>query len=363
MIIFINRKPQKISKKYLNPPYSCFLFFFSHDMIAYVTLFGICVSVEQLSFTDITMKGRDFMKKTQFKNSLLLLLTATIWGVAFVAQSVGMDHVGPFTFNAIRSIIGGIVLIPCIFFLDHRKSAQKEELPSPQQQVEQTGTLILGGVCCGILLALASSFQQMGIQYTTVGRAGFITACYIVIVPILGHFFLRKKCGATIWIAVALALAGLYLLCITDGFSVGKGDLLVMVCSLLFSLHILVIDYFSPKVDGVKMSCIQFFVCGFLCAIPAVFTEHIVSADIFAAWAPILYAGVMSCGVAYTLQIIGQKDMNPTVASLILSLESCISVLAGWIFLNQKLSARELSGCVLMFAAIILAQLPSGKKA
>lgn len=139
------------------------------------------------------MKGRDFMKKTQLKNSLLLLLTATIWGVAFVAQSVGMDHVGPFTFNAVRSIIGGIVLIPCIFFLDHRKSAQKEELPSPQQQAEQTGTLILGGVCCGILLALASSFQQMGIQYTTVGRAGFITACYIVIVPILGHFFLRKN--------------------------------------------------------------------------------------------------------------------------------------------------------------------------
>ena len=293
------------------------------------------------------MKGRDFMKKTQLKNSLLLLLTATIWGVAFVAQSVGMDHVGPFTFNAVRSIIGGIVLIPCIFFLDHRKSDQKEELPSSQQQAEQTGTLILGGVCCGILLALASSFQQMGIQYTTVGRAGFITACYIVIVPILGHFFLRKKCGATIWIAVALALAGLYLLCITDGFSIGKG----------------VIDYFSPKVDGVKMSCIQFFVCGFLCAIPAVFTEPIVLADIFAAWAPILYAGVMSCGVAYTLQIIGQKDMNPTVASLILSLESCISVLAGWILLNQKLSARELSGCVLMFAAIILAQLPSGKKA
>ena len=229
--------------------------------------------------------------------------------------------------------------------------------------IPTVGTSVTFLIFSGILLALASSFQQMGIQYTTVGRAGFITACYIVIVPILGHFFLRKKCGATIWIAVALALAGLYLLCITDGFSVGKGDLLVMVCSLLFSLHILVIDYFSPKVDGVKMSCIQFFVCGFLCAIPAVFTEHIVLADIFAAWAPILYAGVMSCGVAYTLQIIGQKDMNPTVASLILSLESCISVLAGWILLNQKLSARELSGCVLMFAAIILAQLPSGKKA
>lgn len=302
------------------------------------------------------------MRKTQVKNSLLLLLTATIWGVAFVAQSVGMDHVGPFTFNAVRSVIGGLVLIPCIFFLNHRKAVPKEPV-SPQQQVEQTGTLILGGVCCGILLALASSFQQMGIQYTTVGRAGFITACYIVIVSLLGHFFLKKKCGASIWIAVALALVGLYLLCITDGFSIGKGDLLVMVCSLLFSLHILVIDYFSPKVDGVKMSCIQFFVCGFLCAIPAIFTEHIVFADILAAWAPILYAGVMSCGVAYTLQIIGQKDMNPTVASLILSLESCISVLAGWVILHQKLSARELSGCVLMFAAIILAQLPSGKKA
>lgn len=301
------------------------------------------------------------MKKTQVKNSLLLLLTATIWGVAFVAQSVGMDHVGPFTFNAVRSVIGGLVLIPCIFFLNHRKAVPKEPV-SPQRQVEQTGTLILGGVCCGILLALASSFQQMGIQYTTVGRAGFITACYIVIVPLLGHFFLKKKCGASIWIAVALALVGLYLLCITDGFSIGKGDLLVMVCSLLFSLHILVIDYFSPKVDGVKMSCIQFFVCGFLCTIPAIFTEHIVFADILAAWAPILYAGVMSCGVAYTLQIIGQKDMNPTVASLILSLESCISVLAGWVILHQKLSARELSGCVLMFAAIILAQLPSKKK-
>ena len=298
------------------------------------------------------------MKKTQLKNSLLLLLTATIWGVAFVAQSVGMDHVGPFTFNAVRSIIGGIVLIPCIFFLDHRKSDQKEELPSPQQQAEQTGTLILGGVCCGILLALASSFQQMGIQYTTVGRAGFITACYIVIVPILGHFFLRKKCGATIWIAVALALAGLYLLCITDGFSIGKGDFLVLICAFLFSLHILTIDHFSPLVDGVKMSCIQFLVCGILSGIPALIFESPDLAGIFAAKIPVLYAGVMSCGVAYTLQIVGQKGMNPTVASLILSLESCISVLAGWLILGQNLSGREIFGCVLMFGAIILAQLP-----
>ena len=282
-------------------------------------------------------------------------------------NSVGMEYVGPFTFNGVRSLIGAAVLVPVIFLLNRSKdTASAAADPSTSTTTSspyKTRDLWIGGIACGIALFAASNFQQFGIKYTTVGKAGFITACYIVIVPILGHFFLRKKCGATIWIAVALALAGLYLLCITDGFSVGKGDLLVMVCSLLFSLHILVIDYFSPKVDGVKMSCIQFFVCGFLCAIPAVFTEHIVLADIFAAWAPILYAGVMSCGVAYTLQIIGQKDMNPTVASLILSLESCISVLAGWILLNQKLSARELSGCVLMFAAIILAQLPSGKKA
>ena len=315
-------------------------------------------------------------QKMPLKNSLCLLLAATIWGIAFVAQSVGMEYVGPFTFNGVRSLIGAAVLVPVIFLLNHSKDTASTAADSPAAEFPATGAknadtsspynsrdLWIGGIACGIALFAASNFQQFGIKYTTVGKAGFITACYIVIVPILGHFFLRKKCGATIWIAVALALAGLYLLCITDGFSVGKGDLLVMVCSLLFSLHILVIDYFSPKVDGVKMSCIQFFVCGFLCAIPAVFTEHIVLADIFAAWAPILYAGVMSCGVAYTLQIIGQKDMNPTVASLILSLESCISVLAGWILLNQKLSARELSGCVLMFAAIILAQLPSGKKA
>lgn len=290
------------------------------------------------------------MKNIQWKNSLLLLLTATIWGTAFVAQSVGMDHVGPFTFNAVRSLLGGIVLIPCILFLNRKKTETKKE---------DNKQLLIGGICCGVLLALASSFQQLGIQYTSVGRAGFITACYIVIVPILGHLFLKKKCSLSVWLAVVLALIGLYLLCITDGSSIQKGDVLVLICSLLFSLHILVIDYFSPKVDGVKMSCIQFFVCGFLCLIPALLTEQIVTADLIAAWAPIAYAGILSSGVAYTLQIIGQKDMNPTVASLILSLESCISVLAGWVILHQALSIRELSGCLLMFAAIILAQLPS----
>lgn len=333
------------------------------------------------------------MKKQQIplKNSLILLLTAAIWGIAFVAQSEGGDAVGPFTFNATRSIIGSLVLIPVIFLLDKinpqssstsiegtlqaqeantvNSSSQstagsaKTASPAPSGNLfTRNKTLILGSIACGICLCLASNFQQLGIQYTSVGKAGFLTACYIIIVPILG-LFMKKKCSPFIWVAVVMALIGLYLLCITDGFSIGRGDILVLICAVLFSLHILVIDYFSPKVDGVKMSCIQFLVCGLLTAIPAVILEHPQLSAFHGAWGAILYAGVMSCGVAYTLQIVGQKNMNPTVASLILSLESCISVLAGWIILGQKLSTREIIGCVVMFAAIILAQLPQKETA
>lgn len=301
------------------------------------------------------------MKNKQLKNSLLLLLTACIWGIAFVAQSVGMDYVGPFTFNCVRSIIGGLVLIPCIWLLDRIDPGRKEKPVSAQEHRTNQKNLLLGGICCGLALCLASNFQQFGIQYTTVGKAGFITACYIVIVPLLGLFF-KKKCSLLIWASVVLALFGLYLLCITESFTVGMGDLLVFVCAILFSVHILVIDYFSPKVDGVRMSCIQFLVCGILSGIAMLLTETPRLSDILAAWQPILYAGILSCGVAYTLQIVGQKGMNPTVASLILSLESCISVLAGWVILGQTLSMREFGGCIVMFAAIILAQLPSSKK-
>ncbi len=296
------------------------------------------------------------MKKRSVKltNSLLLLLTAAIWGVAFVAQSVGMDYVGPFTFNSVRSIIGALVLLPVIRFLDKQKTVRST---TDEEKRSEKKTLLTGGLLCGIFLCLASSFQQIGIQYTTVGKAGFITACYIVIVPIIS-LFLKKKCSPFIWLAVVMALFGLYLLCIKDGFSIGRGDILILICAVLFSFHILVIDHFSPMVDGVKMSCIQFFVSGVLSGIPALTLEHPEISQIFAAWMPILYAGVLSCGVAYTLQIVGQKNMNPTVASLILSLESCISVLAGWIILGQALSLREIIGCIVMFAAIILAQLP-----
>lgn len=262
------------------------------------------------------------MTKLQVKNTVLLFLTAFIWGTAFVAQSVGTDYVGTFTFNCVRSLIGEIL--------------------------------------CGTLLCLASNFQQMGIAYTTVGKAGFITAFYIIIVPVLG-IFLKKKCAPTVWIGVILALAGLYFLCITEKFSIGKGDALVFICAILFSVHILVIDYFTELVDGVKMSCIQFFVCGILSGIPMFLFENPRISNIIAAWQPILYAGVLSCGVAYTLQIVGQRGINPTVASLILSLESVVSVLAGMIVLNQHLSKRETVGCILMFSAIILAQLPQKK--
>lgn len=297
------------------------------------------------------------MQKVKIRNSLLLLLTAAIWGTSFVAQSVGMDYLGPFTFNMLRSLLGGLFLLPCILLLN-RVFPRNIEKNNPAQKKENQRLLWKGGISCGILLAFATGFQQVGIQYTTVGRAGFITACYIIIVPVVGLTFFHKKCRSSIWAAVALALVGLYLLCITDGFDIGKGDFYIFICSLLFSLHILVIDHFSPLVDGIKMSCIQFFVCGGISAIFAFGTETPDLSNILMAWGSLLYAGILSCGVAYTLQIVGQKNLNPTVASLILSMESCISVLSGWILLNQKLTARELIGCVLMFTAIILAQLP-----
>ena len=283
------------------------------------------------------------------KNGLMLFLTAFIWGTAFVAQSVGMDYLEPFTFNGVRCLIGGVALLPCIWILKRLNGEDKGK--------ESRKELLIGGTACGVLLFAASSLQQMGLQYTTAGKAGFITAFYIVIVPVLG-VFLHKKIGWKIWLAVVLALAGLYFLCITESFSIGKGDILVFLCALVFAVHILVVDHYSPKVNGVKMSCIQFFVCGLL-SIPFMFTlETPRLASMAVAWMPLLYAGVLSCGVAYTLQILGQKNVNPAVASLILSLESCFSVLAGWIVLGEKLSLRESVGCVLMFAAIILAQLP-----
>lgn len=294
----------------------------------------------------------------------MLLLTALIWGVAFVAQSVSMDYIGPFTFNAIRSLIGCVVLFPCIAFLDHlnrRKQPESEGFAHAQSKPGHGGKkLVVGGITCGVVLAVASSLQQFGIAQTTVGKAGFITALYIVIVPILGLFF-KRRVSPLVWLSVLIAMGGMYLLCITESFAIGTGDLLVMACAVCFSAHILLIDHFSPFVDCVRMSCIQFFTCGVLCAVPMFLWESPQIQDILAAWVPILYAGVLSCGVAYTLQVVGQKHTNPVVASLLLSLESVFSVLAGWAILGEQLSLRELFGCMLVFCAIILAQAPDFK--
>lgn len=331
------------------------------------------------------------MNKIQMRQSLLLLLTATIWGVAFVAQSVGMEYVGPLTFSCVRSLLGGIVLIPCIWFLGRHERAshpgreisqyeagksQGERGVQKEKGKQDKGAdreLLAGGIICGLLLCLASNFQQFGIAHTSVGKAGFITALYIVIVPILGLLF-HKKCRPLIWLGVCLAVAGLYFLCmaggdaqaaagqIFPGIPIGKGDFLVFICALLFSGHILAIDYFTERVDGVKMSCIQFWVCGIVSGIGMFLTEEPHFPAILMAWKELLYAGVMSCGVAYTLQIVGQKGMDPTVASLILSLESVISALAGLFILGQRLSGAEILGCILMFAAIVLAQLAGAEK-
>lgn len=297
------------------------------------------------------------MKSLPGKNLSLLFLTAFIWGTAFVAQAVGMDHIGPLTFNMARSFVGGIALIPvCLVFARIKSPEQR------QAEKKERKTLLLGGLCCGAALGVASALQQLGIQYTTVGKAGFITALYIVIVPILG-LFLRKKVGVKLWISVVIAVFGLYLLCMSGSLALQKGDFLVLLCAVVFSIHIMVIDYFSPKVDGVQMSCIQFFVAGILSAVGMLVMEGVPSPHALAvSWVPILYTGALSSGVGYTLQIIGQKGVNPTIASLVLSLESVISVLAGWVILHQSLSSREALGCVLMFCAIILAQLPEKKK-
>jgi len=301
------------------------------------------------------MRVDNQMKKMTTKSALLLLLTATIWGIAFVAQSAGSDYAGPFTFNAIRTIMGGVVLIPCIYFLDKGKKKRSEMIASDQKN------LITGGILCGVVLFIASNLQQIGIAYTTAGKAGFITALYIVLVPMMG-IFLKKITGLKIWLGVLLAAVGLYFLCMNEGFSIGIGDIYLLMGAACFAVHILVIDYYSPKVDGVKMSCIQFFVCGILSAVPMLLFETPRIGSLVSGWIPLVYAGVMSCGVAYTLQIVGQRDADPTIASLILSLESVVSVLAGFLILGERLSIREGIGCILMFAAIILAQLPEQER-
>lgn len=294
------------------------------------------------------------MKIKTLKSSMLLFLAALIWGVAFVAQSVGMDYMGPFSFCGGRFLMGSAVLMPIVAI---------RRVKDRKKQVERAGwgITVTGGICCGLALCTATLLQQFGIQYTTVGKAGFITTLYIIIVPIAG-LFLKKKVPGKVWIGAVIAAFGMYLLCMSEKLALSRGDLYVFICALVFSVHILVIDHFSPKADGIELSCIQFLTAGVISSIGAVILEQPTLGNFVAGIVPLLYAGILSSGVAYTLQVIGQKDMDPTVASLILSLESVISMLAGWVILGQKLSPRELSGCVLVFAAVILVQLPDFKR-
>jgi len=288
--------------------------------------------------------------KENLKGSLLLLLAALIWGMAFVAQSVGMDYLGPFSFNGFRNILAGAVVF--IYLLFRKKSSTKEE-----QHNE-----IKGGIICGIFLFFASSAQQIGLKYTSVGKAGFITALYIIIVPLLGIFIKKKLPESKIWISLALAVAGMYMLCIKEKLVLSKGDLFVFACAIGFSAHIISIDHFSPLVNAVKMSCIQFFVCGILSLFMAFMLEKPTLYGVSKSIWPLLYTSVLSSGVAYTLQVIAQRHTNPVIASLVMSLESIFSVLAGWLLLNQTLSRRESIGCVMVFAAVILAQIPLKRK-
>lgn len=284
----------------------------------------------------------------KLQGSIMLLITAMIWGTAFVAQSEGMKYVRPFTYNAVRTLLGGIVLIPIIFIF---KTRDKKTVKPP------LSATLSGGICCGIILFIASSLQQYGISLTSAGKAGFITALYVIIVPLLG-IFLGRKCSLKVWICAVIAVIGFYLLCIKEGLTLSKGDLYVLICSFFYALHILAIDHFNAQnADSMMMSCIQFFTAGTLMAVCMFLFEEPHLNDIIAARYTVLYTGIMSCGAAYTLQIIGQRFTPPAIATLLMSLESVFAALSGWLILSERLSAKELAGCGLVFAAVIIAQL------
>ena len=298
------------------------------------------------------------MNSKKLKGNALLLLTSIIWGISFIAQSKGVELISPVAFNGIRTMLGAVILLPLIAFRS-RKSDNKQH---------STKDLITGGILCGILLCAATTLQTAGMIYTSPGKSGFITALYMVLVPIIG-IFIGKKTRPIIWISVAVAVIGLYLMCIDASLSINIGDVLTFFCAIVFAGHIMVIDYFSPKVDGVKLAFLQFFVCGALSLLWMFIFEEPEIQPILDCWVAIGYSGIFSCGVAYTLQIVGQKYTDPTSASILMSLESVFAALStavlvalGWNLTGGALNAREISGCVLMFIAIILVQLPERKK-
>lgn len=303
------------------------------------------------------------MKYNQMRQVVFPILAAFIWGTAFVAQDLCADSIGAFAFNATRYFIAVLALLVVILISDKLK--KNKPTLTAQEKKAANKQLWLGGLCCGAALAIASNFQQAGlVAGTDAGKAGFITALYVVLVPVFGLFFKRKVSLPT-WIAVVLSVVALYLLCIKGDFSLAPGDLLVLVCAVCFAVHILVIDHFTAYCDGVKLSCLQFLFAGIISTICMFIFEDVDFSAILSCALPLLYVGIFSCGVGYTLQILAQKDSNPTVVTILLSLESVFAVIAGAIILKQQMTVREYIGCAIMFAAVILAQIqfPTRQKA
>ncbi len=303
------------------------------------------------------------MKHNQVRQVVFPILAAFIWGTAFVAQDLCADSIGTFAFNATRYFIAVLALLVVIAVSD--KAKKNRPTPTAEEKKAANKQLWLGGLCCGVALAIASNFQQAGlVAGTDAGKAGFITALYVVLVPVFGLFF-KRKVSLPVWIAVVCSVVALYLLCIKGDFSLAAGDLLILVCAVCFAVHILVIDHFTAYCDGVKLSCLQFLFAGIISAVCMFLFETVDFAAIWSCILPLLYVGIFSCGVGYTLQILAQKDSNPTVVTILLSLESVFAVIAGAIVLHQQMTAREYIGCVVMFVAVILAQIqfPEKKKA
>ena len=293
------------------------------------------------------MKGGDRMKD-KIQGTILLLLTTVIWGSAFIAQSVGMDHVGPFTFQAVRALLALLFLFPLSRFTDGKQDFFKKWM---DRQLWKTG------FPAGIALFLAAGLQQVSLQYTTAGKAGFLTAMYIVLVPVLGAF-LGDRPPLTAWISVGIAAVGLYLLSGADLMGIQLTDLMLLACAFFFAVQITIVDRRGKRFDGVRLNFVQSLVCGVLSAIMMVLTEEVYLRDILRCWLPLCYAGILSMGVAYTLQIMGQKKLDPTQASILMSLESVFALVFGWLILKEQLSAVELAGCAAMFCAVLLSQMP-----
>lgn len=292
--------------------------------------------------------------KKKLQGTLALMLGTTIWGFAFIAQSVGMDKIGPFTFQTVRCALAVLFLAGCTFLLELPKNG-----PSQTMSKWRDPHLWKVGVICGCALFVAASLQQIGLVYTDAGKAGFLTAMYIVLVPILGLFFGRKPTRSALF-SVALAVAGLYLLCCVGASGINKGDLCLIACALAFSVQITCIDRLAGDLDGLRLNCVQSLVVTVLSVPCMLLTETVNLQDILACWFPLVFAGVLSMGVAYTLQIVGQKRLEPTTAALIMSLESVFAALGGWLILRETMTAWEFTGCVLVFSAVILSQIPEG---